>query len=461
VSFRTRTLVIFTGTLVAVIALVTIAFTLVSRKTWRRIQDEQFEAIVGQFHREFDRRGDEIVRAVEAIAESEAVMSIAAMPDYAAYYDEAGALAASHRLELLELVASDGTIISSAQWPARFGYREDWLARGGDFTKRGAVLCPQLLPSGMTLALIAVRAVSTGGRPIYVLGGQQLGQEFISTLVLPRGTRVLLWRDLGGGENPILAALAPLIDRVRTTRSEAVATIGSGVSETFHALPLEAPDKSLLGALLIGSRRDRQIEAERLLRRAAAGIGLAAVAILFFITAITLRGYDVFVSYRRSEASAYAARLVSQLQTERLRCFLDTQESPAGADLTPTIRSALRCSRFMVIILSPGVTQSRWIGEELAYFTATKGKNVIPISVDDFLDQPGIPSDAIASLREVSYLEENGVAVQSGNPSPTIVPAILHSYSRIRTSARMIVTGLIMAFLIVTVVLVWLTVRQA
>ena len=43
------------------------------------------------------------------------------------YSSEAETLASTNRLDLLELVAGEGTIVSSAQWPARFGYKDDWL----------------------------------------------------------------------------------------------------------------------------------------------------------------------------------------------------------------------------------------------------------------------------------------------------------------------------------------------
>ena len=40
----------------------------------------------------------------------------------------------------LELVAADHTILSSAEWPARFGYKEELVEAGQDWESRGAVL---------------------------------------------------------------------------------------------------------------------------------------------------------------------------------------------------------------------------------------------------------------------------------------------------------------------------------
>ena len=81
---------------------------------------------------EFDRRSAEVARRVDAIANSEAVQRLAlnlgtSKIDAAQYYDEAQALAKEQSLNFLELAGPDGSIISSAEWPARFGYKEDWL----------------------------------------------------------------------------------------------------------------------------------------------------------------------------------------------------------------------------------------------------------------------------------------------------------------------------------------------
>ena len=133
---------------------------------------------------------------MKAIADSDAALNIAIAPDYPpASTTKRRALASAQGLDLLELVAADGTIISSAEWPARFGYKEDgWRGRIGN--RAGRFLRREELPDRMTLALVAVRTATaaTGDlrrrRPA-------ARHDFLSTLVLPTGMRVLLWRDLG------------------------------------------------------------------------------------------------------------------------------------------------------------------------------------------------------------------------------------------------------------------------
>jgi signal transduction histidine kinase len=277
-TFRTRLLLIFTVSVVASIGLVEWLVLANTRQAFERTESQRVDALVQQFRKEFERRRDEIARAVDRIAESEAAVNIAIAPDYAPYYNEAAALAAAHGLALLDLVAEDGTIISSAEWPARFGYKEDWLREGGDWTSRGAVLRRQELPGRMTLALTAVRVVSAGDRRMYVAGGQELDPEFVSKLVLPAGMRVLLWRDLGAGQTTGASGLEALIDRVRARKTEQIDTVGSGAhAETFHALPLAGYDGNLLAVLLVGSSRKDLVELESLLRTIGIGVALSGM----------------------------------------------------------------------------------------------------------------------------------------------------------------------------------------
>ncbi len=279
-TFRTRLLLIFTTAIVATVGLVELLVLSKTREAFERAETQRVEALVAQFQREFARRGDDIARAVKGIARSGTAVDIALAPDSAAFYEQAGALASAHGLDLLELVAEDGTIISSAEWPARFGYKQDWLGGSGDWESRGAVLRREELPTGMTLALVAVRVVQAGDRRMYVVGGQQLDPEFLSTLVLPKGMRALLWRDLGEGAE--MGLLTPLVERVKATKQKAAATVGSGAgAETFYALPLPGYDGRLLAVLLVGSSRADLVRLESSLWNS--GIAVAAAGILIAI----------------------------------------------------------------------------------------------------------------------------------------------------------------------------------
>ena len=291
--FRTRLLLIFTVAIVASVAVVDLLVLSRTRQAFERSETERADALVLQFRNEFDRRRRELVRTVNAIAASEAAHNIAIQPDYTQYYDYAAPQAATHDLDLLELVAADGAIVSSAQWPARFGYKEEWLTTGEDWKLRGAFLRREELPLGVTLALVAVGTATEGDRKLYVAGGRELDREFLSTLVLPAGMRVLLYRNLEAGFSPSQlidaagpaaspALLRPLIEQVRLERRESSRIVGSGAAaESFHAVPLPGLDNNLLGVLLIASSRRDLVELENSLVRT--GVIVAAAGILLGI----------------------------------------------------------------------------------------------------------------------------------------------------------------------------------
>ncbi len=91
--------------------------------------------------------------------------------DAASYLQAALPLAQEYRLDYLELVAHDGSIISSFQWTARFGYREPAIAGAG----QPAFLKQEDLPDGSSqIGLFAVRSVPGSDPPLYVVGGRQI-----------------------------------------------------------------------------------------------------------------------------------------------------------------------------------------------------------------------------------------------------------------------------------------------
>ena len=301
-TFRTRLQLIFTVAVVASVGLVEWLVTDNTREAFERMEPQRVNTLVAQFQKEFARRGQEIVRAVDSIANSDRATSIAISFDDSGWYTEAAQLASTNLLDLLELVAGDGTIVSSAEWPARFGYKEDWLA-GVDWKSQGAFLRREELPTGVTLALVAVGTAYAGDRKLYVAGGQQLDSQFLSTLVLPEGMRALLYRNLQAGFSPAellggqpadVNRLRPLVEEVQRSRRQAGATVGTGVAaETFRAIPLGGRENNLLGVLLIGTSRKELVELESSLRTigiAVAGAGiLVGMALSWWATARVTR----------------------------------------------------------------------------------------------------------------------------------------------------------------------------
>jgi signal transduction histidine kinase len=265
-TFRTKLLFISSFTVAGAVALVTGAVSVAARRTFERMDRDRREALLDQFKNELGSRGVEIARQVEQAAASTTVEQIAAG---GAPYDAAQGEAGSQGLDFLDVMQADHTIISSAHWAARFGYKNDWDIAPQDWTESGAFLARIPTPDGAALGLIAVRAVP--GAQAIIAGGRRLTPEFLKSLGMAPGMRALLW--LGPGEvidahgavaNPhILDSLISEVQRTGRAASAAVQwTKERSSAEAFAALPLLDRERTM-GVLLAGTSLREQMGLER------------------------------------------------------------------------------------------------------------------------------------------------------------------------------------------------------
>lgn len=325
-SFRRKLLVVFALTVFLSVAAVAWMVSLVTRRAFERSNEEQSAALVSQFQREFARRADDVVRRVEAIASSEATIRVAlavsrGQGENLGYLNEAGPLAESHQLDFLELVNSHGLIVSSAQSPARFGYPENSLPNLATLTNKPAFIKREQLSGGSVLGLFAVRAVSAGDLPFYVIGGQNLDRSFLATLELPAGMRAMLYQNSGlvFSEQSLIDAsgavkqaevLSGLVGQVEKEEREAAALVHWSADpaddETIYAIPLKGPDDKTMAILLIGTSRRPYVEVKRRIQSTALLVGGAGI-----LLAILLSSWAASRVTRPVEELAAAAREVA------------------------------------------------------------------------------------------------------------------------------------------------------
>ncbi len=323
-SFGRKLLLVFALTVFLSVGAVTWIVSAVTRRAFERANEAQTAALIAQFRREFRRRGDEVAQRVETIANSEAAirMALAASrgaADYGAYVNEAKALADNQQLDFLEFVDKRGTILSSAQWPAKFGYKENSLHPAAP--AKGAFLRQEELSDGAALGLSAIREVEVGDKPLWVIGGRRLDKEFLGSLELPSGMRAMLYGNLATGFSPQLLVeasgsvrqpekLAPLIEQVQQQRQE-VSTLlhwseDAADDESIHAIPLSGQDEQLLGVLLVGNTRRPYVELRNRIRSAALLAGSVGI-----VLAILFSGWAASRVTRPVEQLAGAAREVA------------------------------------------------------------------------------------------------------------------------------------------------------
>ena len=335
--FRRKLLAVFALMVFVSVAAVAGLVLVVTRTAFEKTETQRTTALIAQFQREFDRQREEVARRVESIAASEAVSRMATAlngtsADSAGYFDLARGLSESHQLDFLEFVDGHGIIISSAQWPAKFGYPETAFESLSGSSEAGAFLKQEELQDSTALGLFAVGATRVGERPIYVIGGRRLDRSFLSALDLPADMRALLYQNRGdhfsgdllldsgagsaGGsaaDAPRPAAkLATLVDAVRQYNEEMSGVVhwssDQADDEVFHAIPLRGAGKErpLLGILLIGNSRRSYVELKRHIRASAFLVGGGGI-----VLAILLSSWAAARVTRPVEQLARAARDVA------------------------------------------------------------------------------------------------------------------------------------------------------
>lgn len=250
-SIRWKVLLAITLTVSASVWLVAWLVTSTITKTFEERDKGRATAVAAQFRKDFERRGEELVQRVKSIAASESVMSMSGQPDFSPFVAEAEQIATQQRLRFLELLAPDTSIISSAHWAARFGYRQEWI-RQRDWHDMGAFLHFEELAEGPALGLFAVRKAVSAADPaafVWVVGGFRLDDEFLKSLGAQEGLQVAWKREQLGPD------------------------------ATVTAIPLRDPDGRVLATIWVGQSQRELAEIRATIRQTAWWVGAAGVAL--------------------------------------------------------------------------------------------------------------------------------------------------------------------------------------
>jgi len=298
-SFRTKLLLIVLLTIFASVTVVAYGVTHYTQAAFEEMDAERTEALVAQFNKEFVQRGEEIARQVENITNAEVTLRMAidlqrSNADQSLYARDANGAAQDHGLDFVEFVNTDGTLISSAQYPARVGYKNDWLPSAANWNESTAFLRREELPTDVALSLSVVRTQPNVPKPFYIIGGRRLDKKFLESLVLPTGMRALIYSNLEPSFVPaaLIAAkgeveqperFAPLIEQIQKQARPLVRTFewtrDPADAETFHAIPLAGRNNELLGVFLVGSSRKELVLLTNRIVKIAAAVGAGALFI--------------------------------------------------------------------------------------------------------------------------------------------------------------------------------------
>ena len=304
-SLRTKLLLAVLLTILASVSVVAYGVTHYAQASFEAMDAQRTEALVAQFKKEFAQRGEEIAHQARNIAEAYLTEKMAidlARPnvDLSLYIRDAVGAAQEHGLDYVEFVNYDGVLTSSAQFPARVGYKNDWVVSVKDWNETPAFLKKEELPDGVALSLSVVRANSTvAGKNLYIIGGQRLDRNFLASLVLPAGMRALIYTNLepSFSSASLLAdkidaeqadRFAPLVAEVQKQPQPLVRSIGwtrdPADAETFHAIPLLGRNNELLGIFFVGSSQKELVLLTREIVRISAVVAGGAILIGLLIS---------------------------------------------------------------------------------------------------------------------------------------------------------------------------------
>ncbi len=279
-SFRRKLVMLFAAAVVLSVLSMSSVFSVIARRLFEHTSEQRTNALVAQFHKEFSAREQEVARHVEWIAHSEpanrmAVLAAQGSADYARFLNEAKSMAVAQQLDFLEVVDGNGTIISSAQAPAKFGYKDASIPNLSQAAEESGLLKSEELSEGPILGIFAVRRVPLSDASIYVVGGRKLDEEFLATLDLPAGMRTLLYYTAAGGfsgHNLIASSgavtqpdkLADVIQRVLRSDVETTTIVhwssNAADDESVQAMPLKGVGGQVMGVLLVADSRREYVE---------------------------------------------------------------------------------------------------------------------------------------------------------------------------------------------------------
>lgn len=303
-SLKTKLLLLTAISISASVGAVAFLIEERAHEAFRQVEQERTAGLVNQFRREFDHEGVDIIHSVETVANSEsmqrAAIELSNGADVANFVNEAQSYAAAQRLDFLDLVSPDSTIISSAHWPARFGYKQRWfLDRPGPLPQQ-AFLKHVETPQGSELALLCLRPLRTQGASYYLVGGRKL-DAVLQALSPPQGLRVAVYSAPEQGQGGLLgparegldlARIMPLIQKAMDQHGEASATVESATSglqqeeQIVHAIPLQGFADRVPAVLLVGNSLQQEITLEKKIRNISLIIAAVGVIIGVIVSGV-------------------------------------------------------------------------------------------------------------------------------------------------------------------------------
>ena len=149
----------------------------------------------------------------------------------------------------------------------------------------------------------------------------------------------------------------------------------------------------------------------------------------------SLAADDIFISYTRLDASTYAAGLADELTKKGFSCFIDKLGTVPDKDLPDMLLRKLKSCAMLVIIGTERAATRPTIHEEVREFLETGRKtSIVPIDFGGAIYQATWYSLIEGVAPEP---EKNPLALDNGEPSPSVVSRIEKQFNYRRRNERL------------------------
>jgi hypothetical protein len=121
---------------------------------------------------------------------------------------------------------------------------------------------------------------------------------------------------------------------------------------------------------------------------------------------------SIFISYRRSESSAFALLLLARFKTLGLEPFLD-MSIEAGDDWRERLEGEVTSREYFIVLIAPTTLESPYVRQEIGWALAA-GAQAIPVWHNGFSDE--LVSQFQESYRELElFLDKQAIRVDQEN----------------------------------------------
>lgn len=142
---------------------------------------------------------------------------------------------------------------------------------------------------------------------------------------------------------------------------------------------------------------------------------------------------DIFISYARADASAYADGLVAALESRGLSAYADRLGTEASSSIPSSLLARLKGASLLVVVGSSAARHSVYVLEEVRNYSKARGSSrILLVEEEKCLAGSELANELAGIARDV----ESTSSIAIGRPSESVIDRIDRAFVYARAKAR-------------------------